>query len=89
MLALLIDDALPAGLAGELVARGRAARAAAPDATDAELLAADAVLVTVVELRGGTVAVIGGRTAAQRRDIVHRHAHAIAAQRPGTTRTYR
>jgi hypothetical protein len=89
MRTLLIDDALPAGLAEELAARGRPARGLEPGATDAEALAADAVLVTVVPLRGGTVAVIGGRSAAERRDIVHRWAHVIAAQRPGSTRQYR
>lgn len=75
---LWIDEGLPAGLAEELVARGRPARAVSGPVSDAELLAADAVLVTTLPLRGA--AVIAGSTAEARRDAVHRHAHAL---RPG------
>ena len=88
MRALLIDEGLPAGLAEELRARGRDAREIAGPVPDAELLtAANAVLVTTLPLPGAAIVV--GRTAEARRDVVHRHAHAMAAQRPGTTRRYR
>ena len=97
---LLLDDGFPASLAGELERRGRPARtvrdAELEAATDAELLRAlgDAVLVTtepaLTELRapGATVALIAGRDEAARRELVHRHAHTIAAQRPGSTRRF-
>ena len=93
---LLIDDGLPAGLAVELRARGRDARELWPDASDIEALrtVADsgAVLVTTVEglpeEPGATVAVVAGRDAAARRDLVHRHAHEMAAQRAGSRRRY-
>ncbi|HVL97380.1 MAG TPA: hypothetical protein VM266_16105 [Solirubrobacteraceae bacterium] len=91
---LLIDDALPAGLELELRARGRRADRVAADATDEEALAAaeaeGAVLVTPFELPRGAaaVAVVRPRGAAARRDAIHRHAHAMAAQRPGSLRLY-
>jgi hypothetical protein len=93
---LLIDDGLPAGLAEELRARGRDARELWADASDLEALrtVADsgAVLVTAVEALpdepGATVAIVTGRGAAARRDVVHRHAHEMAAQRPGSRRRY-
>lgn len=85
---LWIDAGLPAGLAGELRARGRAAREIAGPVPDAELLSADgAVLVTTLPLPGA--AVVLGRTPEARREAVHRHAHAMATQRPGATRRYR
>jgi hypothetical protein len=84
---LWIDEGLPAGLAEELTARGRPARAVAGAVSDAELLAADAVLVTTLPLPGA--AVVTAREPAARRDTVHRHAHAMAAQRPGSTHSYR
>jgi predicted nuclease of predicted toxin-antitoxin system len=95
--ALLLDDMLPAGLAGELRARGRDARSVAElglsGATDADVLAAadGAVLVTALDdlHAGATVAVVAGHDAATRRDVVHRWAHAIAVQRPGSVRRYR
>jgi hypothetical protein len=93
---LLIDDGLPAGLAAELRGRGRDARELWPDASDVEALrtVADsgAVLVTTFEALpeepGATVAVVVGRDAAARRDVVHRHAHEMAAQRTGSRRRY-
>jgi hypothetical protein len=85
---LWIDEGLPAGLAEELRARGRAARAISGPLPDSEVLAdAGAVLVTTLPLPGAAVVV--GRTAEARRDAVHRHAHEMAAQRPGSTRRYR
>lgn len=85
---LWIDEGLPAGLAAELRARGRDAREITGPVPDADLLAAsDAVLVTTLPLPGAAVVV--GRTAEARRDAVHRHAHEMATQRPGTTRRYR
>jgi len=79
---------LPRPLAAELRARGRAARTLAElgleGATDAELAALDGVLVTTVPIPGATVALVRGN----RRDAVHRHAHAMAAQRPGSLRRY-
>ena len=83
---LILDDVFPPELAEELRARGRAARHVT-GGSDEALLALDGVLVTTTELPGA--AVIGGRTAAERRDIVHRHAHAIAAQPRGRRRRYR
>ena len=97
---LLLDDGFPTSLALELERRGRPARtvrdAALEGATDAELLAGarDAVVVTtepgLAERRppGATVAVIAARGEAARRELVHRHAHAIATQRPGSARRY-
>lgn len=94
---LLLDDALPHSLAGELVARGREASAVDGTAADAELLAAaaaaGAVLVTSHEEwpahPAAPVAIVSGRSMAARRDAVHRWAHAMAAQRPGSVRRYR
>ena len=85
---LWIDEGLPPGLAEELRARGRGARAITGPVPDAELLAASAaVLVTTLPLPGA--AIVSGRDAAARRDAVHRHAHEMATQRLGTTRRYR
>lgn len=83
---LVLDDMLPRALAQELRARGREARTLAElgleHASDAEVAALDGVLVTTVELKGA--AVVRGNV----REAVHRHAHAMAAQRPGSTRRY-
>ena len=90
---LLLDDALPVGLEAEVLARGRACSRADPSASDADLLALPVVLVTPYDLDplpdGAAVALVRGASAAERRDAVHRHAHAMATQRPGTRRTYR
>lgn len=100
MRALLLDDGLPASLAGELERRGRPARtvreARLQDFDDAELLerAGDVVLVTteprLLEARppGSTVALVAGRDEVARRELVHRYAHSMAAQRPGSGRSY-
>ena len=100
---LWVDDGLPAPLAAELVRRGRPARSLSEldlqGAADADLLAAvavaGAVLVTVEERlphdrpAGATVAVVGSRGGdPARREAVHRWAHAIASQRPGSARRY-
>lgn len=97
---LLLDDGLPASLAVELERRGRAARtvrdAGLESASDAELLAraGDVVIVTTHAALaserhpGATVAVIAGHDEPARRELVHRHAHAIAAQRAGSARRY-
>lgn len=97
---LILDDMLPRALAAELAGRGRPAHSAADlglaGASDAGVLAAaaerDAVLVTTIEPGGGrdgaTVAVIAARPGAARREAVHRHAHAIAAQPRGSLRRY-
>jgi hypothetical protein len=92
---LILDDALPRGLAGELSARGRPARTLADlgltGAADDDVLAAtaDAVLVTTEELHGpGAVAVVSSRTPEGRRDAVHRFAHRMAGQRPGSVHRY-
>lgn len=84
---LWIDEGLPAGLAEELRARGRRATSLTGTVPDAELLRDDAVLVTTLPLPGAAIVV--GKTPEARRDAVHRHAHEMAAQRPGTTRRYR
>lgn len=88
MRALILDDMLPRALAAELRARGRPARTAAElgleHATDADLAALDGVIVTTVAIPGATVALVGGN----RREAVHRHAHAMASQRPGSARRY-
>jgi hypothetical protein len=87
---LWIDEGLPAGLAEELVARGRPARSVTGTVPDADLLQGlreDAVFVTTLPIPGAAVVV--GRTAEARRDAVHRHAHEMSAQRPGSTRRYR
>lgn len=76
---LLIDEGLPAGLAEELRARGRPARAVSGPVSDAEVLAGDALLVTTLPLPGA--AVIVGATPEARRDAVHRHAHELRPNR--------
>jgi hypothetical protein len=83
---LWIDQGLPAGLAEELIARGRPARAVQGAVGDAELLAAGAVLVTTLPIDGA--AVVTARDPAARRDTVHRFAHEMAAQRQGAMRRY-
>jgi hypothetical protein len=95
---LLLDDSLPGSLAAELERRGRPARsvrdlglAGAPDAAVLEAAASSgAVLVTAVALSGAraAVAVVAGRDETSRREIVHRHAHEMAVQRPGSVRRY-
>jgi predicted nuclease of predicted toxin-antitoxin system len=92
---LILDDSLPRGLAAELAARGRPARTLGDlgltGATDREVLAATAedVLVTTAELHGpGAVAVVIGRTPEARRDAVHRFAHRMSVQRPGSVVRY-
>ena len=85
---LWIDEGLPAGLADELRARGRPAQFMTGTVPDTEVLRrADVVLVTTLPIPGAAIVV--GRTPQARRDAVHRHAHEMAAQRPGTTRRYR
>ena len=94
---LILDEMLPAALAGELAARGRAARGLEPRGQlDAAALAAarDGVLVTADPATaqdrpaGSTVALVTAPAGAARRDVVHRHAHEMAAQRPGSLRRY-
>jgi hypothetical protein len=94
---LILDEMLPSGLVDELQARGRAARALEPAGlTDAEaaLAARDGVLVTADTATardrppGTTVALVGAPAGAPRRDAVHRHAHEMAGQRPGSLRRY-
>ena len=95
---LILDEMLPAELAGELRARGRPARGLEPAGlTDAEAAEAarDGVLVTADPATarrkppGTTVALVAAAPGPGRRDAVHRHAHEMAAQRPGATRRYR
>ena len=85
---LILDDMFPRSLAGELRARGRPARTVGElglhAATDAELGALDGVLITTVPVPGATVALVRGN----RREAVHRHAHEMASQRPGSLRRY-
>ncbi|MEA2168192.1 MAG: hypothetical protein QOF76_1492 [Solirubrobacteraceae bacterium] len=87
---LILDDGLPRALAAELRGRGRAATTLGElgleCATDAEVLALDGVLVTTVRIHapGATVALVRGN----RREAVHRHAHEMARQRPGSLRRY-
>jgi hypothetical protein len=95
---LVLDDMLPRGLADELAARGRPARTLADlglqGAPDTQALAVLGVLVTADERLadarppGSTVALVAARPGAPRRDVVHRHAHEMAAQRPGSSRRY-
>jgi hypothetical protein len=77
---------LPRALARELRARGREAVTLAElglaGATDEEVRALDGVLVTTVAQPGAVV--VTGNV----REAVHRYAHAIAAQRPGSPRRY-
>jgi predicted nuclease of predicted toxin-antitoxin system len=76
---LILDGGLPEDLAAELRARGRDAVSVAElgleAATDAEVLAADGVLVTTAPIKGAIV--VSGNL----RDVVHRHAHEFAARR--------
>ncbi len=76
---LILDGGLPADLAAELRARGRDAAHVSEigleHATDAEVLAADGVLITTVPLKGAVV--VSGNV----RDAVHRHAHEFATRR--------
>jgi hypothetical protein len=94
---LILDEMVPADLAAELRARGRAARPLEPPGlTDAEaaLAARDGVLVTADPATahdrpaGTTVALVSAPAGAPRREAVHRHAHEMAAQRPGSLRRY-
>ncbi len=88
---LILDDMFPADLAEQLRARGRDAVSVGElglaGASDGALAAVDGVLVTTVAA-GGTVALVRAVGAAARRDVVHRHAHEMAAQRPGSVRRY-
>ena len=74
---LILDGGLPVALAAELRARGRDAAHVTEiglgAATDAEVLAADGVLVTTVPLPGA-VEVRGNL-----REAVHRHAHEMGS----------
>jgi predicted nuclease of predicted toxin-antitoxin system len=85
---LILDDMLPHALADELRARGREARTVAElglaGATDAEVAALDGVLVTTVAIDGATCALVRGNA----REAVHRHAHAMAALRPGSHKRF-
>jgi len=76
---LILDGGLPAGLAAELRARGRDAvhvsEAGLESATDAEVLAADGVLVSTVAIPGA--AHVRGNV----REAVHRHAHELRPNR--------
>jgi hypothetical protein len=92
---LILDDMLPAGLAQELTARGRPARTLEPrDADDSVAASVDGVLVTADPATahgrppGATVALVTARAGAPRREAVHRFAHEMAAQRPGSLRRY-
>jgi Domain of unknown function (DUF5615) len=75
---LILDDMLPRELAAELRSRGRDAVTAAElglaGATDAELLAADGVVVTTVPLPGAVI--VSGNV----REAVHRHAHEMSTR---------
>ena len=96
---IVLDDGLAPSLVRELSRRGRPAATVAElglsAATDAELLdavaARDGVLVALhppgVRTLVAPVALLRPRGEAERRDAVHRHAAAIAAQRRGS-RTY-
>ena len=72
---LILDGGLPVELAAELRARGREAAHVSElgleHATDAEVLAADGVLVTTAPIPGA-VHVTGNV-----REAVHRHAHEL------------
>lgn len=94
---IVLDDGLPPSLAAELRARGRPAATVAElgleAGSDADVLAAvgerSAILVALHDpvVKGQVpVAVVTARTDADRRDVVHRHAGAIAAQRRGRRR---
>ncbi len=95
---IVLDDGFAPSLAGELERRGRPATTVGAlglaGATDATVLAAVAerggVLVALHDLRvripDAPIAVVAARSDAARRDAVHRHAAAIAAQRRGSRR---
>lgn len=95
---IVLDEGFPPELAGELAARGRPATTVAAlgvvGATDAEVLAAvaarEGVLVVLHDLRvrvpPAPVALVLAGAEAARRDAVHRHAAAIAAQRRAAAR---
>jgi hypothetical protein len=94
---LILDEMLPRALVDELQARGRPARALEPAGmTDAEaaLAARDGVLVTADPAtardhpHGTTVALVTAAAGAPRREAVHRHAHEMAVQRPGSAKRY-
>ena len=95
---LVLDDMLPPALAAELAARGRPARTLADlglrGVRDSDSVAVVGVLVTADEATavnrpaGATVALVAAPAGAGRRDLVHRHAHEMAAQRPGSSRRY-
>lgn len=75
---LILDGGLPAELAAELRARGRDAAHVTEiglgAATDAEVLAADGVLISTVALPGAVE--VRGNV----REAVHRHAHEMATR---------
>jgi hypothetical protein len=95
---IVLDEGLPPSLAGELRARGRPASTVAElglaGAPDAEVLAAvaerDGVLVVLrppgVRVPPASLALLAARDEPSRRDAVHRHAAAIAAQRRAVAR---
>lgn len=95
---IVLDDGLASSLARELSRRGRPATTVGElglaGATDGEVLDAVAARTGVlVALRApaartpaAPVAVLRPRAEAERRDAVHRHAAAIAAQRRGVRR---
>jgi hypothetical protein len=99
---LLLDDALPHRLAGELAARGRLVERVDGALTDSALVGAlgpGVVLVTTdaalprehaAGLRGGraAVALVVAAGEAAKAETVHRWAHAMASQPPGTVRRY-
>jgi hypothetical protein len=76
---LILDGGVPGELAAELRARGREAvtvgEIGLEHATDAEVLAADGVLVTTVPIPGAVL--VTGNV----REAIHRHAHVMAAGR--------
>lgn len=81
MARLILDGGLPVDLAAELRARGRDAAHVTElglgCATDAEVLAADGVLVTTADVPGAVV--VRGNV----REAVHRHAHEMARRGRG------
>lgn len=95
---IVLDDGLAPSLAVELERRGRPATTVGAlglaGAKDADVLAAVAerggVLVALVDLGvrlpAAPVALVTARDDAARRDAIHRHAAAIAAQRRATRR---
>jgi hypothetical protein len=99
---LYLDGNLPLSLAAELTARGHPAIAHLRDPQrplrDSELLAAlgDRVLVTAdehlsrdfVRAARATVAIVHADGEAAKRETVHRWAHVMAAQPPGSVRRY-